>query len=353
MTRTPLTDLFEKAIETRHLMSVSLELTYSCNFACRFCYNPVDRKGQARSAPAPPPPGQPLTLPEIVDLLDQLQAMQVLYFTLTGGEAMRHPQFWEVLEAAKARAFAIRVFSNGSLIDEKAADRFARLCPNCIEVSLYGASADTYARTCGVPGAFEKVLGALGLLRDRGLTVYLKCPLNRLVEGDLDGIQDIGDALGFPVYFDPVLSPSDDGQDYPLALQASDEALKYLYSKPGFRVGTSPFERGENDSTCNIGKSLLHVDPYGFIHPCIQLRRPLGNLRTHRIEDLWRDSTELGNLRRMSLEAAHRLRDATPDHTYCHHCLGLSHLRHGDPMQPEEQQLRLAKIRREVRERPS
>ena len=349
MTRTPLTTLFEKALDERHLLYASLELTYACNFACRFCYNPVDRKGQRRAAHAPPPPGEPLALAEIVDLLDQLQAMQVLYFTLTGGEAMRHPSFWEVLQAAKARAFAIRVFSNGSLIDERAADRLALVCPNCVEISLYGASADTYARTCGVPGAFEKVLRALDLLRDRGLTVYLKCPLNRLVEEDLDGIQDIGDALGYPVYFDPVLSPSDDGLDYPLALQASDEALRHLHSDPRFRVGNSPFERGENESTCNIGKALLHVDPYGFIHPCIQLRMPLGNVRTHRIADVWSDSRELSDLRRMSLEASGRLRDATPDHAYCHHCMGLSQLRHGDPLRPEEQQIRLARIRRECR----
>jgi MoaA/NifB/PqqE/SkfB family radical SAM enzyme len=349
MTRTPLAALFEKALGERHLLYASLELTYACNFACRFCYNPVDRKGQERSAPAPPPAGSPLSLAEIVDLLDQLRAMQVLYFTLTGGEAMRHPDFWEVLEAAKARAFAIRVFSNGSLIGAEAADRLARICPNCVEISLYGASPETYGRICGAPKAFDKVMRALELLRERRLTVYLKCPLNRLVEDEMEAIQATGDSLGFPVYFDPVLSPSDDGLDYPLAFQASEEALRRLYGDPRFRAGSSPFERGENDSTCNIGKSLIHVDPYGFIHPCIQLRRPLGNVRTHRIAEVWRHSPELGELRKMSLEAAARLREATPDHAYCHHCLGLSQLRHGDPMRPEDQQIRLARIRRECR----
>lgn len=345
---TPLSRLVGAALEKRHLLFGSLELTYSCNFACRFCYNPVDRKGQERQHGAPAPQAPPLSFPEIVDLLDQLREMETLYFTVTGGEPMLHPDFWQVLEAVKERAFVLRVFTNGSLIDERAADRFAEICPNCIEMSIYGASEESYRQTNRAPQAFPKVLRALGLLQERGIQVFLKCVVTRIVEGELEAIQAIGDRFGCPVYYDAVLTPSDDGQTYPLALAASDGALRRLYSDPRFHIGASPFERGDGDSICNIGRALLHVDPYGVIFPCIQFRQPLGNLRTHRIKDLWLNSPDLARLSALGRSMPQRLRDATDAHEFCSHCMGLSRSHYGDPLKVEEQHLRTAAIRKEV-----
>lgn len=90
---TPLTELIQKSFQRNHPVYASLELTYVCNLHCRFCYNPVQRKGQSRIKPAPIANDAPLSFEEIVSALDQLQDLGVLYLTLTGGEPMLHPRF--------------------------------------------------------------------------------------------------------------------------------------------------------------------------------------------------------------------------------------------------------------------
>ena len=344
METTPL-GLFSKAARANHPFYASFEMTYACNLACVFCYNPVARQGQAREAVPPAPPGPPLAFEEILDLLDQLKEMGVLYLTLTGGEPMVHPRFWDVARAAKDRNFALRIFTNGALIDQAAAERLADLCPYCLELSLHGAREETAVALHHTPGAFEAQIRALGLLRDKGLRVFLKCIVTRLVEDDLEEIKDLGERFGFPTYFDPALTPSDDGQAYPLALAASDEGLYRMYRSKRLSLGNSPFQREAGEYNCLVGTGTLHVDPYGNIQPCVQWKQAIGNLREKPLREIWENSPLLESVRKACLEAPAALRERVEEHAYCMHCPGLSLLTMGDPLEPEPLSVRLARIR--------
>jgi MoaA/NifB/PqqE/SkfB family radical SAM enzyme len=347
---TPLDSIRKRAFLANRPLHASLELTYTCNLHCRYCYNPVERKGQT-GGPRTGPPGPPLRFGEILSLLDQLAAMGVLYLTLTGGEPMLHPEFWEIVREAKRRAFALRIFTNATLIGEREADRFADLCPNCLEISIHGATAATAFALNQTEGAHERLLDALELLRARGLRVFLKCIVTRLLEDEIERIQDLGDRLGFPVYFDAVLSPSDDGLAYPMALQASDEALRRLFASPRYRVGLSPFERQDGEPACGVASGAMHIDPCGTVMPCIQWREPLGNLREKPLLEIWETAPQLDEIREISRRVSESLKGSAPDHAFCQHCPGLSKLRYGDPLKPDGQHLRVARIRREVWER--
>jgi radical SAM protein with 4Fe4S-binding SPASM domain len=331
-------------------MHASVELTYDCNLHCLYCYNPVVRKGQTDEARRIPE-DRPLSFDEILRLLDQLRDMGILYLTLTGGEPLLHPQFWEIALEAKRRAFALRVFTNATLIGEAEADRFRDLCPNSLEISIHGATAATAQALNQVPGSHAKFLHALDLLRERGMRVFLKCIVTRLLEGEVEEIQAIGDRLGFPVYFDAVLSISDDGLDYPLRLQASDEALRRIYGSPRFLVGLSPFDRPAGQPGCGVASGALHVDPFGNLYPCIQWRERLGNFREKTVREIWETAPQLDEIRRISRQVPEALHDAAPDHAFCQHCPGLSKVRYGDPLRPDDQHLRVARIRREVWEK--
>jgi radical SAM protein with 4Fe4S-binding SPASM domain len=338
--------LLSLATRSRHPCFASIELTFACNLACTFCYNPVARKGQRREAPPPPPPSAPLAFEEILDLQDQLRDMGVLFLTLTGGEPMLHPRFWDVAYAAKERSFAVRIFTNGTLIDEASADRLADLRPYCLELSLHGARPETAEALHQTPGAFQAQVEALGLLRDRGLRVYLKCLVTRLLENELDEVKALGDRFGFPVYFDPILTCSDDGQEYPLELAVTDEGLRRLCLSPHLNVGNSPFQREPGQYNCNAGLGTLNVDPYGNVLPCVQWKQPIGNLREEPLREIWEHSELLREVRRVNRASAESLQQEVEDHAYCMHCPGLSLLRSGDPLRPEPQFVRLARIRR-------
>jgi radical SAM protein with 4Fe4S-binding SPASM domain len=343
----PLAILIGRATMKSRPLFASLELTYVCNLHCYFCYNPVQRKNQNRINAAVAQPRDPLSYEETVQILDQLKEMGVLYLTLTGGEPMLHPRFWDIAREAKARAFAMRVFSNGIIINETVADRLAELCPYCLEISIHGATDATAEALNKVPGSHQRLLKALGLLKERDIRVYLKCSVTKLVENELEQIQAIADSFGYPLYLDPVLTLSDDGEAYPLELQASDEALRRLYSSPVFHIGVSPFERKDGQPNCSVAMGTMNIDPFGNVSPCIQWKESVGNLRDQPLERIWTSSLELEKIRDINRRMNEFL-EKTPDRAFCGHCPGLSQLRYGDPTRPEEQYLRMARIRKEV-----
>ncbi|MEW5765449.1 MAG: radical SAM/SPASM domain-containing protein [Acidobacteriota bacterium] len=343
-----LAKILNRAIESAHPYNASIELTYTCNLACRFCYNPVQRKNQARTAPPPEPKAPPLSFEEIVGVMDQLKEMNVLYLTLTGGEALLHPRFWDIAREAKARSFAIRVFTNGAGITEAVADRLAELGPYCIEMSLHGANPETAEALTQVKGSFDRQMKALGYLSARGLRVFLKVVVTRLVEKELKDLKAIGDRFGYPVYFDPVLTISDDGQQYPLDLTASDEALASLYRQDGINIGNSPFDREPGEYNCTVGTGMMHITPYGDVQPCTQWKQPVGNVRQAPLRQIWETSPLLMKIREINRAVPGHIRETVEEHAYCFSCPGLSQLRTGDPMRVDDQYLRIAKIRRAV-----
>jgi mycofactocin biosynthetic radical S-adenosylmethionine protein MftC len=342
---THLTRLYDQAFRARHPIFASIELTYTCNLACYFCYNPVQRKAQHRAIPVAERQDRPLSFEEMVDVLDQLRDLGVLYLTLTGGEPLLHPRFWDIAQAAKDRSFAIRIFSNGASITEDVADRLRALTPNCLEISIHGARDETAEALTQVKGSFQRQLKALALLRERDVRVFLKCVVTKLVENELAEIKAMADRFGYPIYFDPVLTISDDRQLYPLELRASDEGIASLYRRSGINIGNSPFEREPGEFNCSVGTGVLHITPYGDILPCVQWKQPVGNVRQSRILHIWNTSPLLLAAREASIKSAQALHDTVEEHAFCAHCPGLSQLRTGDPLRPDEQYVRVAKIR--------
>jgi len=345
---TPLTQLMGRAVKAAHPVFALLELTYTCNYACRFCYNPIPRKNQVRSRDIEKPSAKPLTFEEILYVQDQLRDMGVLYLTLTGGEPLTHPRFWDIAAAAKERTFALRVFTNAGLIDEAAADRFAALAPYCLEISIHGAKDETAEALNQTRGSHQALLRALGYLSERGIRVYLKCVVTRLVQDELLEIKAVGERFGYPVFFDPVLTISDDGEEYPLDLRASDDAVKRLFAADGVNIGNSPFQREPGDLNCTVASGLMHITPFGDIQPCTQWKESVGNIRERPIAEIWATSPILEEARKVAREMPRLIREGTDAHAYCHHCPGLSLLRYGDARKLDDQYLRVAQIRKEV-----
>src|SRR5438094_2963267 len=77
-------------------LNVTLELTLRCNIRCTHCYN-FDRD-QPRRAPT-----RELSMEEIRALMGDLRRAGTLFLSLTGGEAMVHPRFWEIADEAASR----------------------------------------------------------------------------------------------------------------------------------------------------------------------------------------------------------------------------------------------------------
>lgn len=339
-----LNDLFEKAYNKRRLLYAFFEITYQCNFACKFCYNPVFRKGQEKKEKFLSK-GSVLTVKEYSEVFEKLRKGGVLFLTFSGGEPLMHPHFFEILKEARKRAFCIRVFTNGSLIDANVARKMKENGVFCAEVSIYGSNRKSYEETTGRGEDFEKVINAISFLKSEGVLVYLKCLLTKITEKEMDEIQKIADELGVILRWDIVLSPSEDGFDYPLKFRASDDALEKIISQEKFKIGNSPFERGEGESICTIGRLSITIDPYGNIHPCPMWKEVLGNVRGDDILEVWENSERLKEIIEISDRVPNECKKETKAYDYCFQCPGRSKLIFNDPLKPDPYEIKIAEIK--------
>lgn len=341
-----LRELIARTWRDNVLFSALLELTYRCNLDCFYCYN--DR-GLA---------GEPLSREQWLRLLDDLAAMQVLQLTLTGGEPLAHPDFFELGGRARALGFVVRLKSNGHALDAARAHRLAgEVDPFRVEVSLHGATAAVHDRQTRVAGSFDRLLANLEGMRAAGLRVKLNATLTAWNEGEIEAMFELADRLGLALGFGATVTPRDDGDRTPLSIAPSRAGMARLFRVLGERsagpgggaaedVCVPPPGGGKN---CGAGSSGIAVDPHGNVFPCVQWRRPLGNLHRSPIREIWRSSPALAGIRETTAEARRR-RDALGETgRWLAHCPGLAEQAGGDPLTFEPGAIARAELLRRVR----
>ena len=162
--------LYQKASIAGIPLSGTFELTPLCNMNCKMCYVRLDKESQQSIAPL-------RTAEEWLRLAQSAKQSGMLYLLLTGGEPFTHPQFREILEGLHRLGLVISINSNGTAIDENTVQWMKDCSPSQINITLYGASNDTYARLCQNPNGFSQATRAVRLLKQAGIPVKLNCSL--------------------------------------------------------------------------------------------------------------------------------------------------------------------------------
>jgi len=310
-----------------------LELTYACSWRCVFCCNPRhhDRRG--------------LGAAEWIAVLDELRHLGTLSVTLSGGDALAHPAFLEIAGGVRERGLALRIFTNGSLLDEALADRIAALTPLSVELSLHGGRASTHDRTTGRRGSFSALLRGLDLLRARAVPLLLKTPLTRLNEGELFLMETLAAERGVPWKVDATLTARDDGDPLPLRSSATSAGVERLFRLLARRGRLPDVERRPGEPNCGLGLTALAVDPEGNVFPCVQWRAaPIGNVRTARLREVWAASPVRQQAARASAAANQALLGGGAALARFPFCPALALERCGDPTRADEDHLHRAAL---------
>jgi MoaA/NifB/PqqE/SkfB family radical SAM enzyme len=321
------------------LVTVLVELTYRCNLDCFFCYNDV---GLA---------GEPLRREQYFDLFAELRDLEVLHLTLSGGEPLAHPDFLALGARARELGFAVRIKSNGHALRGELARRVRdEVDPFLIEISLHGATAATHDRQTRVPGSFERLLANLAGLRALGLRVKLNSTLTAWNESEIAGMFALADSLGLPLQVDPEVTPRDDGGREPLTVAATREGVLGLFrlqaeraraihaveGDPAPAVGVRGADENVPAPTgkhCGAGSSGLAIDPYGNVYPCVQWRRPVGNLHSQSLREIWLGSAGLEEVRDLTVRARELMEAQGPGASLLNFCPGMAAVHsEGDPL---------------------
>ena len=330
--------LKRRAVDLAQPLSVHLELTYACNWSCVFCYNP--RRHDVRR----------LSGGEWTSVLDELRALGTLTLTLTGGEPLLHPEFLAIARAARDRAFALRVFTNGALVDDGMADALAALSLAAVEMSLHGARAETHDRATGRPGSFLALWSAVARLQARGVPLALKTPLTRINEDELEAMIDLAAAQGLAYRLDASLTPRDDGDRGPLQFTATAEGVARMYRALA-RQGRMPNDQPERGGVnCGLGHITMAIDPEGNVYPCMQWRSSsLGNVREQPLREMWRRSPVRQQAAEISRAVSNHRAEAGGDVAALPFCPALAMQHTGDPLAADPDHARRAAIAALVR----
>jgi len=303
----PLTEyLYAKASRLRIPLSGTFELSPVCNFACRMCYVRKSREEVQRS------PREIMTLEDWRAIAREARNAGMLELLLTGGEPLLWPDFWTLYEELVDMGFLVSINTNGSLIDGAAIRRFCQKPPQKINITLYGASDETYRQLCGTGGVFSKVDGAIRGLMDVGIPVKLNCSLTPANAQDLDWIVEYAaernTVLSVSTYMYPPVrrDPSQIGVNERLTPEDSAWYLmRYLRKSRGEHLYRqylrsilegSPEPMGlesgcidpvEGRVRCRAGKAAFWVTWDGWLQACGMMPLPKIDLKKYSFPEAW------------------------------------------------------------------
>ena len=249
------------------------EITCRCNLRCVMCYTDCFNRPEFVR--------QELATSEILRIMDELAEAGTLELCLTGGEPMARTDFFDIYEYAIRKGFLVTVFTNGTLMTEVHADRFAALPPHRIEISLHGATQETFERITQGRGSHDRCLQAIRLLLDRHIPLVLKTTAMTLNQHEVLTIKRYVASLGSVGYkLGEEMRPELDGGARPFHYSLSEQALTTLNRQDDDLWAEACRQQSAVCSPCRSGMQRFHIDAYGQLQLCSGNRTRSYDLRT-------------------------------------------------------------------------
>ena len=178
--------LHMKASRTKTPISGTFELSPLCNMDCKMCYIKMSKEKQESIA-------RLRTKEEWIELAQKAKEKGMLFLLLTGGEPFLVKDFKELYIELHKMGFCISINSNGTMIDEDVIEWLKHYPPMRINMTLYGASDETYERLCNNPKGFTQVTKAISLLKENNIQVKLNCSVTPYNKDDLKQMMDFAE----------------------------------------------------------------------------------------------------------------------------------------------------------------
>jgi radical SAM protein with 4Fe4S-binding SPASM domain len=340
--------IFAKACRDRVPVFGSLDLTYRCNLRCAHCYV-GHLAGQSRSE------ATELPTEEVAGLLSAAADAGCLMLVLSGGEPLLRPDFLDIYTVAKRLGMLVTVFTNATLVTQRHVQTFEDLPPHAVEVSVYGATEATYERVTGVPGSFWRARRGIDLLLSAGVSIVLKTMILRDNADEVAAVERWAGDLGVRFRMDPLVTPRLDGDRTPLdqrvepdvavAIELGDEARREAVSAFLDRertAGTVGAPRADRLYYCGAGIASFHVDPAGYLRPCLMSRSIAHNAPALGFVAAWKATTAAVDA--ATWEGVGGCAEC-PRILLCGYCPGLFELENRTPAHPPEYVCRLGECR--------
>lgn len=183
--------LFAKAEKRGIPLSGTFELTARCNLDCRMCY--IHRRQNDAAALK-----EEKTADEWLELARSCRDEGMLLLLLTGGEPLLRPDFRKIYTGCRRLGLMVSINTNGTLLDEDMLHFLTNDPPARVNITLYGASSDTYAALCGDANAFQRAMDAIRGLKAAGIPTKINISVTPQNVQDVPKIYALAKELDIP-----------------------------------------------------------------------------------------------------------------------------------------------------------
>ncbi len=179
------------------------EVTQSCDLACKHC----------RAAAQPLAHPDQLTNAEARALIDQIAAMQVPIFVLTGGDPLKRADVFELIRYAAEKGVHVALTPSATpLLTREAVFRMKEAGLVRLGISLDGSTPQIHDAFRGVPGTWARTIQAIEWANEAGIPVQVHTTISRHNVHDLDNLCTLFEKLAIVMWNVFFLVPVGRGQ---------------------------------------------------------------------------------------------------------------------------------------------
>jgi len=213
-----------------------------------------------------------LTTEQIEKTLDELAAMKVGMFAVTGGEPLLRKDLPDVLTYARDRGLKTGIATNGYFLDRGMADRIREARVHSVQISLDGTEP-THNRIRGNSRSFEKAVRAVELLMERRVPVLsVATTVTSQNLGELNPMREFLVNLGVSMWRLSVVMPIGRAQAAGMSLDGRQLTSLFAFLRENGRKGMHIY-LGENLTFLGEWERKLRsgpvICPVGFLACCI------------------------------------------------------------------------------------
>ncbi len=262
-------------------LRVMFEITYECNFKCKYCYIRQSYKSRNKE----------LTTEEIYSILRQLKKIGCYYLGFTGGEPFIRKDILDVLKYAKNLGFEIIIYTNGSLINKNTMEQLFFLRPNKIDITIPAMGREVFEKITGVKGSYNKVFNAVSLLHKNKINLGFKTCLLKDNRNEIDEIQKFSKSLNVYYRLTGTLSAKLDGSEEPFRYGCEPSLTDNFISVDRHKQNNScelinNFNKNRIFK-CGAGVSQAAITPFGELKTCIKIDCPKYKILDSSLKNCW------------------------------------------------------------------
>ena len=142
---------------------IAWQVTNECNLACLHC---IEESGPGKAF------HDELGDEQVFSVLEQALDLEVPYLSFSGGEPMVHPRFFDMVEYVCGRNGQLKIETNGHYLTPENCARLKALGVKAVQVSLDGATRETFNRM-RVRGDFDRTVEGIKNLHKAGVPIEI------------------------------------------------------------------------------------------------------------------------------------------------------------------------------------